>query len=101
MIYGLKDDAIARIRAVLARYPQVDKALIYGSRAMGTDRTGSDIDLALFGKHIDLQLVNRISNDLDDLMLPWMFDLTIFHHIDNPDLIDHINRVGKVFYQRT
>lgn len=101
MIYGLEDDAIARIRAVLARYPQVDKALIYGSRAMGTDRTGSDIDLALFGKHIDLQLVNRISNDLDDLMLPWMFDLTIFHHIDNPDLIDHINRVGKVFYQRT
>jgi len=101
LTYGLEDDVIARIRAVLARYPQVDKALIYGSRAMGTDRPGSDIDLALFGKHIDLQLVNRISNDLDDLMLPWMFDLTIFHHIDNPDLIDHINRVGKVFYQRS
>ncbi|RMF46126.1 MAG: nucleotidyltransferase domain-containing protein, partial [Deltaproteobacteria bacterium] len=70
MIYGLEDDVIARIRAVLARYPQVDKALIYGSRALGTGRPGSDIDLALFGKHIDLQLVNRISNDLDDLMLP-------------------------------
>lgn len=101
MIYGLEDGAVERIRNVLARYPQVDKALIYGSRALGTNRPGSDIDLALFGNSLDLHLVNRISNDLDDLMLPWEFDLSIYHQIDNPALIDHIQRVGRLFYQRT
>ncbi|MDL2124807.1 MAG: hypothetical protein LWX51_17420 [Deltaproteobacteria bacterium] len=52
-------------------------------------------------KKLDLKLLNKISLDLDDLLLPYTFDLSIYHHITSPDLIEHIERVGKVFYKRT
>ncbi len=65
---------------------------------MGKHREGSDIDLALFG-NIDLQTLNRISLELDDLLLPYEIDLSAFRQIENPDLIEHIERVGKPFYK--
>jgi uncharacterized protein len=74
--------------------------LIYGSRAMGNYRPASDIDLTLKGKGIDLSLQTEIEFALDDLMLPYRFDLTVFDQVTNPEFIDHINRVGKSFYRR-
>ena len=71
---------------------------MYGSRAKGNYRPGSDIDLTLKGRGINLEQLNAISNDLDDLLLPYTFDLSIFHHITNRELLGHIERVGKVFY---
>jgi len=98
--FGLRPEEVTAIRAVFARYPSVEEVLIYGSRAKGNFRPGSDVDLTLKGVDIDLQVLNRISNDLDDLLLPYTFDLSVFHHIDNPHLTDHIKRVGTVFYSR-
>ena len=72
---------------------------MYGSRAKGNYKPGSDIDLTLKGKELNLKLLNKISLELDDLLLPYTFDLSIYHHIKQPDLIDHIVRVGKVFYK--
>ena len=99
-MYGLKDTVIEKIQKVFSKYEAIDKALLFGSRAKGNHRNGSDIDLSLVGETLDLQLLFRIENEIDDLLLPYKIDLSIFHNIENPDLIAHINRVGIVFYQK-
>ncbi len=98
MPFGLKDEIVARIHSVFSKFPEIEKALVYGSRAKGNFKSGSDIDLTLLGANIDLKTLNRIELAIDELMLPWTFDISIFNHLDNPDLIDHIKRVGEVFY---
>ena len=100
MEYGLSPDAIAGIREVLARFPEVSRAVLYGSRAMGTYRTGSDIDLTLFGEELAPSLFSAIEMALDDLLLPYTIDLSIFAQLANANLREHIERVGKVLYER-
>jgi len=100
MSHGLPQNAVEQICAVLARYPQVERAVLYGSRAKGTYRRGSDIDLTLHGSELTLTVIFRILDELDDLLLPYTIDLSIFHTIESPDLIEHIQRVGVTFYQR-
>lgn len=98
MEYGLKPEVIERINSVFATYPEVEQAILYGSRAKGTQRAGSDIDLCLKGEKLTLPLLLKIGNELDDLLLPYKIDLSIFHTLDNRELIEHIERVGVVFY---
>lgn len=97
---GLKRQTLGAITNVLSRYPEVDRAILYGSRAKGNMRPGSDIDLTLVGPKLNLTLLNKIDTDLDDLLLPYTFDLSLFHHIDSEDLLAHISRIGKVIYQK-
>lgn len=98
--FGLKESTMEQIQAVLFRFPEVEKAIVYGSRAKGTQKSASDIDLALSGKNLNLTIQHRIENELDDLLLPYKFDVSIFEKIANTDLVDHINRKGKEFYSR-
>lgn len=100
MKFGLKEEVIQSITSVLAMHPEVEKVLLYGSRAKGNYKPASDIDLTLFGEAIDLSLMNQISWELDDLLLPYTFDLSIFHYLNDPDLLDHIHRAGVVFYTK-
>lgn len=100
MRYGLKDETIEKISSVLSGFPEVEKAILYGSRAKGNFKRGSDIDLTLFGPALTLNDLLRIENRIDDLLLPYHIDLSIFESISNPDLKEHIQRVGKVFYER-
>jgi len=72
---------------------------LYGSRAKGNYKPGSDIDLTLKGIGLDLKLINKISIELDDLLLPYTFDLSIYNAIDDPALIEHIERVGTTFFK--
>ena len=83
------------MRRVLSQYPQIERALVYGSRAKGNYRSGSDIDLTLDGPELTFTDIMCIEAALDDLMLPWKIDLSLLSHIDNPDLLDHIARVGQ------
>lgn len=99
MKFGLKEHTIEQINAVFSHYPEVEKVILYGSRAKGNYKNGSDIDLTLHGKDLSLSIIHKIDNELDDLLLPYTFDLSIFNHIDNPGLIDHIKSVGFVFYE--
>jgi predicted nucleotidyltransferase len=96
---GLQDHQRRAILKVLSHYPQVAEARLYGSRALGSYREGSDIDLTLLGE-IDLATLNRISLELDELLLPWEIDLSVFEWIESPGLCDHIERVGIRFYQK-
>ena len=101
MKYGLPDAAIDKIRAVLRRYPQVERAILYGSRAKGNYKRGSDIDLTLLGSaELKLHVLYKILDDLDELLLPYTIDLSIFDNIGDPEVIDHIQRVGSAFYER-
>jgi uncharacterized protein len=100
MPYGLSKDIVDRIIDVVSKIPEVEEVVLYGSRAKGNFRPGSDIDLTIKGHGLDLKRLNKISLDLDDLLLPYTFDISLFHQIKNQDLIDHIERVGIVFYRR-
>jgi len=100
MKYGLKDSTIQKIQSVLALYPQVEKAILYGSRAMGNYKNGSDIDLTLCGAGLTMKVLYRIMDELDDLLLPYMIDLSILEDIGDAGLRDHIQRVGLTFYAR-
>jgi predicted nucleotidyltransferase len=98
MPYGLSESTLEKINNVLQRYPQVSKAILYGSRAKGNYREGSDIDLTLCGDHLNNALLNKIEQDLDDLLLPYLFDISLYHHIDNEDLLKHIDEIGVAIY---
>jgi predicted nucleotidyltransferase len=100
MRYGLKEETIENIKMVLARHPAVEKGLLYGSRAKGNFKQGSDIDLTLSGDTLTSPELGAIAEELDDLLLPYQIDLSIFERIANADLREHIDRVGVVFYQR-
>ncbi|MHB8791536.1 MAG: nucleotidyltransferase domain-containing protein [Desulfobulbaceae bacterium] len=100
MSFGLSDADMAQIRGVFARFSAIDKAVLYGSRAKGNYKQGSDIDLTLYGKDLTTAQLGDIAEALDDLLLPYQIDLSIFAHLNHPDLRDHIERVGQVFYEK-
>jgi uncharacterized protein len=99
-LFGLRQETIAKINAVFMSYPQIEAVFLYGSRAKGNYRPGSDIDLVIRGEHLTYKQLLAIENKLDDLLLPYKIDLSLLHHIDNMDLLDHINRVKKIFYTK-
>ena len=96
-LFGLSLETRTKIQSVLASYPEIQKVIIYGSRAKGTHRPGSDIDLTLVAPTLTLSDLLRIENQIDDLLLAYKVDLSLYHQIENPELIDHINRVGLSF----
>lgn len=98
MNYGLSAATQEKIRTVFRQFPEVEQAVLYGSRAMGNYRYNSDIDLTLKGKSIDFSLFCRIEQALDDLLLPYKIDLSRWHTLDNPELLAHIQRAGVLFY---
>jgi predicted nucleotidyltransferase len=99
-MFGLKQEHIEAICRCFAAIPAIREVVIYGSRAKETHKPGSDIDLTIIDDDISSSDLVHLDSALDDLMLPYKFDLSLKRKIKNPDLIDHINRVGKVFYQR-
>ncbi len=91
---------MARIQATLATFPSIEQATLDGSRALGRHRPCSGIDLTLSGIGLDHRTLARLDNALDDLLLPWRFDLSLLAALQSPELIDHSQRVGVVFYRR-
>jgi predicted nucleotidyltransferase len=98
--FGLSGKTLEEISGVIARHPQVERAVIYGSRAKGNYKSGSDIDLTLFGEALGFDDLLKIMTELDDLLLPYTFDLSIFRMIDHEELREHIGRVGQELYRR-
>lgn len=99
-MYGLTEHQIQEIQHVLTMYPEVEEAIIYGSRARGDNRKASDIDLTLAGDAVNLAVLAAIDEKLDDLYLPYFFDLSALCRLRNKDLIESIQREGKVFYTK-
>lgn len=97
-MFGLKEKHIDAINACFALYPQIEQVLVYGSRAKGNYRDGSDIDLTIVG-NLGFSSLLHLENQLDDLLLPYKIDLSLHDNINSPELLDHIRRVGRVFYE--
>lgn len=98
--FGLPLVSVQKICAVFARHAEVQKAVLYGSRAKGNYKNGSDIDLTLYGTGLRHNDLLAIMGELDDLLLPYLIDLSLVETIQNKELLDHILRVGVVFYER-
>lgn len=101
MRFGLSERVVERVADVFKRHFAIEKVIIYGSRAKGTFRKGSDIDLTLLGEALAPSLLSVVASELDDLNTPYLFDLSIFSELTSQDLIEHVERVGQVFYQRS
>ena len=102
MRFGLSEATIGEICHVLAGYPQVRQAILYGSRARGNYRNGSDIDLTLQGdSDLSQQLLAKIASALDDLYIPYTVDLSAYQQLAaDPELRQQIEQVGQLFYER-
>ncbi len=98
--FGLKGDVIQRMCGVFQQHEQIEKVIIYGSRAVGHQRNASDIDLTLLGDKLGLSDLSAVFHELDDLLLPYKIDLSILDHIKNEGLLDHIREEGQVFYMK-
>jgi len=97
---GLSPETIKKIHHVFASYLEIDQVCLYGSRAKGNYRDGSDIDLSILGDALSVSKLLTIESELDDLLLPYKIDLCLFRQIENKNLIEHIQRVGVDFYCR-
>ena len=99
--YGLPAEAIEQLCALFTQWPNIDAVLLYGSRAKGNYRSGSDIDLTIKGEGLTFSDLLAIENNIDDLLLPWSVDIALMNDIDTPSLVEHIRRVGVPFYVRS
>jgi predicted nucleotidyltransferase len=100
-MFGLKNEDIEEITRILKQFTVVEEAFICGSRAMGTYRRGSDIDIALKGKNLHPDIIREISFLLnEETIMPYHFDILNYHSLTNQDLIEHIDRAGAIFYNR-
>ena len=97
--HGLPAQTVEQIRSLLASHPHVEKAILYGSRAKGNFKNGSDIDLSFLGKDLVLEDLMKIAGELDELPIPYKVDVSLFEQLNNAELKEHIERVGVVFYK--
>jgi len=97
MKFGLNDATLQKIQYVFESFPKIREAIIYGSRATGSYREGSDIDITFKGE-LSFDNLLEIEKALDDLMLPYTFDLSIYNNLSHDKLMKHINNKGKRFY---
>ena len=99
MKFGLSDTVIKELQDVFRHYENIEKVLIFGSRSKGNYRAGSDIDLAVIGKGIDYNQLLSILCEIDDLELLYSVDLLDYQKKKGTPIGDHIDRVGRIFYE--
>lgn len=92
--YGLSVKTIDKIITVLKSCHGVQKVILFGSRAKGNFKEGSDIDIALTGDRLNLDTLRTLEVKIDDLMLAYDVDLLIYNQIKEPELKKHIDQVG-------
>ena len=95
--FGLSSEALALIRQVFRGHPEVREVKIFGSRAMGRFENHSDVDLALWGD-MNEGLIARILGELDELPMPYTFDVKAYESIKHEPLKRHIDEVGRILY---
>lgn len=100
MTFGLTDKDVASIRDVFRKFPDIDRVVIFGSRALGNSKTGSDVDLALKGALRPKTLCLVKSELEEETRLPYFFDIVAYDDVENPAFKNHIDVHGRVFYDR-
>lgn len=99
--FGLDESIINKIIEILKKYEEVESAKIFGSRARGNHRNGSDIDIALFGENLTHTINTQIFFEIDNLYLPYKIDLINFNTLKSDDkLRENILREGVDIYAK-
>lgn len=99
MMFGLIDSDLHYINVALAKFEAIEYGIIFGSRAMGNYKSGSDIDIAIKGQGITPKTLYKLSDLLnEEYPLPYFFDIIHYEGISNIDLKNHIDREGKIIY---
>ena len=96
-LFGLPDSAVEKLKQVFKQNASIANVWLYGSRALGTYKPASDIDLCVEAAGLQLRDLHSLESKIDDLNLPWKVDLSLKHQIDNPALKDHIEKFGINF----
>ncbi len=96
---GLTNVEMQKLVSVLSSQPNIEKAIVYGSRAKGTNQKFSDVDMTLVGRNLSHSDLNQVALKIDDLLLPYEFDLSLYSSLTNKNLLEHIRREGKVIYE--
>lgn len=99
-MYGLTNIEMEQMRSVFASHKEVEQVWLYGSRARENHQRYSDVDLMLVGSNIDLTSMAQIDEQLDDLFLPYHFDVCAQHRLTNSALMASINREGRILYAK-
>lgn len=99
-MYGMTDEELELLCSLFARQKEIEQVILYGSRAKGTNKPFSDVDITLLGVGLSRSHLNRLLADIDDSSLPYFFDISILSKITNPNLIEQIEKTGVVLYQR-
>lgn len=97
---GLSSEVIEALKQIFSKYPLLEKVTLYGSRAKGTCKLHSDIDLVAYGSQINRFVIGEILADLEESNIPYSIDLQNYHELTNQALIEHINRVGIILFNR-
>ncbi len=101
-MFGLLKRDITILNKVFNNYPQIEKVIIFGSRAMGNYKKGSDVDLSIIGTKIQRKLIRSLSDDLNEIYpLPYFFDILNYNEITNNELKKHIDTEGKLLYEKS
>lgn len=100
MPYGLTEMELQKVVGVFARNSRIEKVILYGSRAKGCFKPFSDVDITLVGDELSRSDLNRVMEEVDDLLLPYQFDISLWHKLKNEALISHIGRVGIEIYRK-
>ena len=95
--FGLTERDMSTIQDVLGKYSEVKTVIVFGSRAKGVYKSGSDVDLAIMGDEVDDAVVCKLNNDFSDSCLPYFVDLVCYSSLKNSALKEHIDRVGVPF----
>mgnify|MGYP006431705353 FL=1 len=89
------------LKIIFEKYPQVKKVILFGSRAKETNTKRSDIDLVIANSQLDRVTLSNIKSEIEESDIPNLVDIQLLEEIYNQELLDHINRVGKVVYRRS
>ncbi|MDT7829265.1 nucleotidyltransferase domain-containing protein [Pricia sp. S334] len=100
MKFGLRREDIVEIKKALKQFPDIEEGIVFGSRAMGNQRRGSDVDIALKGSKITFDTVTKVAGILnEDTLMPYRFDVLGYDTLKNKALANHIDRVGQMLYR--
>jgi len=101
MDLGLSQSDIDYIVKVISEFSEIEKATVFGSRAKGNFKPGSDVDIAIYGENITFDTISAVHSRLEEQgPLPYFFDVVDYTHLNHKDLKEHIDRVGKVIFER-
>jgi uncharacterized protein len=98
--FGLTDRDMKTIHDILRSYPEIREVHIFGSRAKGEHRQGSDVNLAIMNSGTPVGRLSKMRGDFEESSLPYTIDIVDFTRLDNPEFIDHIRRAGLPFYRQ-